>query len=108
MDVLTLMNPWDRSTPCPDSDCEFRGFFARFAAALDRDSWHPRTSGSQWCRDHQGALLWKIAERKTPRRETGRTGLKEFGAGEEIRTPDPRITNALLYQLSYPGEGAEV
>lgn len=32
----------------------------------------------------------------------------EFGAGEEIRTPDPRITNALLYQLSYPGEGAEV
>jgi hypothetical protein len=33
---------------------------------------------------------------------------EEFGAGEEIRTPDPRITNALLYQLSYPGEGAEV
>ncbi len=24
-----------------------------------------------------------------------------FGAGEETRTPDPRITNALLYQLSY-------
>jgi hypothetical protein len=43
-----------------------------------------------------------------PRRKTGRTCLKEFGAGEEIRTPDPRITNALLYQLSYPGEGAEV
>ena len=33
---------------------------------------------------------------------------EEFGAGEEIRTPDPRITNALLYQLSYPGEGGEV
>ena len=32
----------------------------------------------------------------------------EIGAGEEIRTPDPRITNALLYQLSYPGEGGEV
>jgi hypothetical protein len=31
-----------------------------------------------------------------------------IGAGEEIRTPDPRITNALLYQLSYPGEGAKV
>ena len=27
----------------------------------------------------------------------------EFGAGEEIRTPDLRITNALLYQLSYTG-----
>ena len=39
---------------------------------------------------------------------TGRKDSKEFGAGEEIRTPDPRITNALLYQLSYPGEGAEV
>ena len=25
------------------------------------------------------------------------------GAGEEIRTPDLRITNALLYQLSYTG-----
>ena len=27
----------------------------------------------------------------------------ESGAGEEIRTPDLRITNALLYQLSYTG-----
>ena len=25
------------------------------------------------------------------------------GAGNRIRTDDPRITNALLYQLSYPG-----
>ncbi len=30
------------------------------------------------------------------------------GAGEETRTPDPRITNALLYQLSYSGKGAQV
>ena len=30
-------------------------------------------------------------------------GLLEFGAGEESRTPDLRITNALLYQLSYTG-----
>ena len=27
----------------------------------------------------------------------------KLGAGEGNRTPDPRITNALLYQLSYPG-----
>ena len=27
-----------------------------------------------------------------------------IGAGEESRTPDLRITNALLYQLSYTGE----
>jgi hypothetical protein len=25
------------------------------------------------------------------------------GAAKRIRTPDPRITNALLYQLSYCG-----
>ena len=31
-----------------------------------------------------------------------RTSLED-GAGEEIRTPDLRITNALLYQLSYTG-----
>jgi hypothetical protein len=28
---------------------------------------------------------------------------EEDGAGEESRTPDLRITNALLYQLSYTG-----
>ncbi len=26
-----------------------------------------------------------------------------YGAGEKSRTPDLRITNALLYQLSYTG-----
>ena len=29
--------------------------------------------------------------------------LGETGAGEKSRTPDLRITNALLYQLSYTG-----
>ena len=29
------------------------------------------------------------------------------GAAEGIRTPDPRITNALLYQLSYRGAPAQ-
>ena len=32
-----------------------------------------------------------------------RSFLNSRGAGEEIRTPDLRITNALLYQLSYFG-----
>ena len=33
---------------------------------------------------------------------------RSVGAGEGNRTPDPRITNALLYQLSYSGaRGAE-
>ncbi len=30
------------------------------------------------------------------------------GAGEEIRTPDPIITNDVLYQLSYTGASIEV
>jgi hypothetical protein len=30
------------------------------------------------------------------------------GAAEGIRTPDPRITNALLYQLSYRGGDRDV
>ena len=34
-----------------------------------------------------------------------RPGLQN-GAGEESRTPDLRITNALLYQLSYTGKAA--
>lgn len=40
-----------------------------------------------------------------PRKAKGHRegGLLEFGAGEESRTPDLRITNALLYQLSYTG-----
>ena len=29
------------------------------------------------------------------------------GAAEGIRTPDPRITNAVLYQLSYRGAPSE-
>jgi hypothetical protein len=29
--------------------------------------------------------------------------VRKDGAGEESRTPDLRITNALLYQLSYTG-----
>ena len=32
-----------------------------------------------------------------------RRAFLESGAGEENRTPDLRITNALLYQLSYSG-----
>jgi hypothetical protein len=32
-----------------------------------------------------------------------RAGQLRSGAAEGIRTPDPRITNALLYQLSYRG-----
>src|SRR5258708_36983532 len=39
-----------------------------------------------------------------------RDGLRvvSIGAAEGIRTPDPRITNAVLYQLSYRGIVAHV
>ncbi len=33
---------------------------------------------------------------------------EESGAGKRTRTSDPRITNALLYQLSYPGVRARI
>ena len=38
------------------------------------------------------------------------TGLDNlvFGAAEGIRTPDPRITNAVLYRLSYSGAGRDL
>ena len=32
----------------------------------------------------------------------------ESGAAEETRTPDPIITNDVLYQLSYSGSGASI
>jgi hypothetical protein len=32
-----------------------------------------------------------------------RASLAKAGAAEGIRTPDPRITNAVLYRLSYRG-----
>ena len=38
-----------------------------------------------------------------PVRATATVKWSEFGADEETRTPDPRITNALLYHLSYIG-----
>src|SRR5205823_3153121 len=38
----------------------------------------------------------------------GRAGPLVFGAAEGIRTPDPRITNAVLYRLSYSGAGRDL
>jgi hypothetical protein len=43
---------------------------------------------------------WR-SERKALLRES--ENVEKAGAAEGIRTPDPRITNALLYQLSYRG-----
>jgi hypothetical protein len=55
-------------------------------------------------------LLWVGSSNvapKTTKAPSGYGASIENGAGEEIRTPDPRITNALLYQLSYTGTGVE-
>ena len=43
-----------------------------------------------------------------PRAPSNSRCREETGAGERNRTSDPRITNALLYQLSYPGPGARI
>jgi hypothetical protein len=51
-----------------------------------------------WLKKRQTSPL---ANQRCPRKcSIPRTSI---GAGEEIRTPDPRITNALLYRLSYTG-----
>jgi hypothetical protein len=42
-------------------------------------------------------------ERKRGGRQLGQHPEFTYGAGEKSRTPDLRITNALLYQLSYAG-----
>src|SRR6516225_4175306 len=52
-----------------------------------------------------GAICNMRSERQRPR-EGAVT--QEFGAGRGSRTPDLRITNALLYQLSYTGTEPEI
>ena len=46
-----------------------------------------------------GETLWRAGKAKDHREG----GLLGIGAGKGSRTPDLRITNALLYQLSYTG-----
>jgi hypothetical protein len=50
---------------------------------------------------------YKSGTSKTVYENTNATYVFDFfifiGAAKRIRTPDPRITNALLYQLSYCG-----
>ena len=47
-----------------------------------------------------------VCSRKAPSKRAARVGgpSTSSGAGKRSRTPDLRITNALLYQLSYAGE----
>ena len=45
----------------------------------------------------------KVADHQAKRACDRSQALDAYGAGEKSRTPDLRITNALLYQLSYAG-----
>jgi hypothetical protein len=56
-----------------------------------RGAWFPCTHG-----------YMELRNNKAPPCELGQV-LVSIGAGEKSRTPDLRITNALLYQLSYAG-----
>src|SRR5690348_15846734 len=61
-------------------------------------------------RSHQrqwpfGAGVLAVCQAGIIRCRRDRNGPRGDGAGNRIRTYDPRITNALLYQLSYPGAG---
>ena len=44
--------------------------------------------------------MWRGGRQRSAERRARRI---KIGAGEKSRTPDLRITNALLYQLSYTG-----
>jgi len=53
-----------------------------------------------------GRLRNDRSEASTLRREEGLKITRLAGAAERIRTFDPRITNAVLYRLSYRGKPA--
>ena len=53
------------------------------------------------CSGHRGGNPPHTVEARASGRR--RPLINVRGAWEEIRTPDLRITNALLYRLSYPG-----
>ena len=57
-------------------------------------------------------MIWQrmAKEHANKNQQKGRTRRHffDYGAGEMNRTPDLRITNALLYQLSYTGFGGVV
>src|ERR671939_339633 len=68
----------------------------------------PKCWGATLCPNNEPAVASLVLPR-FPRNARGSTSnrpkfLVFFGAAEGIRTPDPRITNALLYQLSYRGK----
>ncbi len=59
--------------------------------------------GSSWgCHGARAAVAQTTATQETQKGPAASRAL-HHGAGEENRTPDLRITNALLYQLSYTG-----
>src|SRR5260221_13647163 len=61
-----------------------------------------RMRSSMGSKSKQGlvAILLRGANYRRPKSQLS---TNEIGAGERSRTPDLRITNALLYQLSYSG-----
>ena len=62
----------------------------------------PHSVGGNWANRLTPALTW-AARKNKGLAVTYLLTLDPFGAGEKSRTPDLRITNALLYQLSYAG-----
>ena len=66
---------------------------------------NPPTVEREVARPREVPLLRAEDKRQRACRKKGPSRGQAFciGAGEESRTPDLRITNALLYQLSYAG-----
>jgi hypothetical protein len=56
-------------------------------------------------RQHASSFPIYMAQQNDKAQLYGPGSVSDFiGAGEKSRTPDLRITNALLYQLSYAGQ----
>lgn len=55
-----------------------------------------------------GTATGLVGKKKGPGPYRAKSLILFSGAGERSRTPDLRITNALLYQLSYTGKEARL
>ena len=90
------------------SNFEFRIAESKLAFAFSIQNPHSEIRNSSWCRGQDSNLRKALACRVySPVPLTTRPPLHACqvldGAGEGTRTPDPLITNQMLYQLSYAG-----
>ena len=76
----------------------------QFAATFSLRQRGRSVSYVRWASSRNVSILtWRFAASGSSPYSPGRFDTGSYGAGGRIRTADPRITNALLYRLSYTG-----